>query len=84
MYFGEILGKMATSLHLFLDSILSSPISTASSTRYALVNPKHYGGTAESTLFALVGGFDDELCVPVDGGVLMGDEFIFVLDSSLT
>ena len=72
---------MSQTLRLFLDSVISSPVSIVSSTRYALINPKHYGGTNDSTLFALVGGFDEELRVPIDGGVLMGDEIIFVLDS---
>ena len=65
---------MSQTLRLFLDSIISSPVSIVSSTRYALINPKHYGGTNDSTLFALVGGFDEELRVPIDGEVLMGDE----------
>ena len=64
----EILVKMPQNLRLFLDSVMSSPISIIASSRYALINPKNYGSAKDSTLFALVGGFDEELHVTIDGG----------------
>ena len=63
---------------------MSTTILLVSASRYAIINPKNYDGDRHSKLFALVGGFDEELQVPIDGGVLLGDKQVFVLDSSLT
>ena len=75
---------MSQTLCLFLDSVMSSPILIVSTSRYAIINPKNYISDRHSKLFALVGGFDEELQVPIDGRVLLGDEQVFVLDSTLT
>ena len=55
------LARMSHTLRLFLDSVLSSPILIVSASRYAIINPKNYDGDRHSKLFALVGGFDEEL-----------------------
>ena len=52
---------MSQTLHLFLDSVMSTPILIVSASRYAIINPKNYEGDRHSKLFALVGGFDEEL-----------------------
>ena len=77
------LARMSQTLRLFLDLVMSTPILIVSASRYAIINPKNYDGDRHSKLFALVGGFDEDLRVPIDGGVLLGDKQVFVLDSSL-
>ena len=47
---------------------MSSPILIVLASRYAIINPKNNDGDRHSKLFALVGGFDEELQVPIDGG----------------
>ena len=74
---------MSQTLRLFFDSIISSPNLIVSTSRYAIMNPKNYDGDRHSKFFALVGGFDEELRVPIDGGVVLGDKQVIVLDSSL-
>ena len=71
-------------LRLFLDLVTSTPIPIPSSSRYAILDPKKYGGSKNSLLFALLGGLNDELQLPIDGGVLMGEETHFILDSTLS
>ena len=71
-------------LRLFLDLITSTPIPILSSSRYAILDPKKYGGSKNSLLFALVGGLNDKLQLPINGEVLMGEETHFILDSTLS
>ena len=71
-------------ISFYTNMLIHSHILIFSTSRYAIINPKNYDNDRHSKLFALVGGFDEELWVPIDGGVLLGDKQVFVLDSTLT
>ena len=78
---------MATSsfkVILFVDSILFEPILLDCQARFAMVNPKDFGGCSNSEMFAVISTSRGDIQTQVKDGIPSGDQFQFILDSRLS
>ena len=69
---------------LFLDSLSLEPIFVNCPLRFAMINPKDYGGSSNSEVFAIISSKEGDIQTRVNDGVTVADQFHFILDSTFT
>ena len=69
---------------LFLDSFTIKPIILDCPNRFATFDPKEYGGSSQSQLFAIISSIGGDIHSPILEGVTIGEDFHFILDSSFS
>ena len=72
-----------TKVSLFLNSVDTQPILIDCVGRFAIINPRQYGGCSNSELFATISNPEGDFLAQVHDGVSIENEFHFVLDCTL-